>query len=69
MARIYLSIRIGPMVHFTVQGETCTQVAEALSGFEELNDIVDRMFTDLSARVYPDGDIPPPEFAAEEAQA
>jgi len=28
--RINLSIRLGPMVHFEVQGENCTQVAEAL---------------------------------------
>ncbi len=65
MPRINLSIRIGPMVHFTVQGETCKQVAEALEGYEALNDIVDRMFSDLANRVYPDGDIPAPEFDQE----
>ena len=69
MPRINLSIRIGPMVHFTVQGETCAQVAEALQGFEQLNDIVDRMFSDLATRVYPEGDIPPPDVSEQEAQA
>jgi hypothetical protein len=53
------------MVHFTVQGDSCTQVAEALQGFEALNDIVDRMFSDLASRVYPEGDVPPPEQEAE----
>jgi hypothetical protein len=69
MSRINLSIRIGPMVHFTVQGETCAQVAEALQGFEQLNDIVDRMFSDLAARIYPEGDIPLPEVSGQEMQA
>jgi hypothetical protein len=57
--RINLSIRLGPMVHFEVQGENCTQVAEALKGFEELNVLVEAMFSDLAARVYPDGEVPP----------
>lgn len=56
--RINLSIRLGPMVHFEVQGENCTQVAEALKGFEELNLLVEAMFSDLAARVYPDGEVP-----------
>lgn len=47
------------MVHFTVQGDSCAQVAQALQGFEELNEIVDKMFSDLANRVYPDGDVPP----------
>jgi hypothetical protein len=49
------------MVHVTVQGESAKQLADALQGFEGLNDIVDRMFSDLASRVYPDGDIPPPQ--------
>ena len=59
MSRINLSIRLGPMVHFEVQGENCTQVAEALQGFERLNALVDAMFSDLASRVYPDGEVPP----------
>lgn len=59
MPRINLSIRLGPMVHFEVQGENCTQVAEALEGFERLNAVVDAMFSDLAARVYPEGEVPP----------
>ena len=57
--RINLSIRLGPMVHFEVQGENCTQVVEALRGFEELNIVMEAMFSDLAARVYPGGEIPP----------
>jgi len=61
MSRINLSIRLGPMVHFEVQGENCAQVADALQGFERLNEIVDTMFTDLANRVYPGGEIPAAE--------
>ena len=57
--RINLSIRLGPMVHFEVQGENCTQVAEALQGFEKLNLVVEAMFSDLDGRVYRDGEVPP----------
>jgi hypothetical protein len=57
--RINLSIRLGPMVHFEVQGENCIQVAEALKGFEQLNVVVEAMFSDLAGRVYPDGEVPP----------
>jgi hypothetical protein len=63
--RINLSIRLGPMVHFEVQGENCTQVAEALQGFEQLNVLVEAMFSDLASRVYPDGEVP--AAGAEEA--
>lgn len=65
MARINLSIRLGPMVHFEVQGENCTQVVEALKGFEQLNQVVEAMFSDLALRVYPDGEVP--SVAQEEA--
>lgn len=65
MPRISLSIRLGPMVHFDVQGENCKQVAEALKDFEQLNEIVEQMFSDLAVRVYPNGGIP----ATEEEQA
>lgn len=65
MPRISLSIRLGPMVHFDVQGENCAQVAQALEGFERLNEIVDAMCSDLANRVYPDG---PPDGAAEPSQ-
>jgi hypothetical protein len=53
MPRINFSIRLGPMVHFEVQGENCREIAQALEGFEELNEIVDTMFSDLAQRVYP----------------
>ncbi len=54
MARINLSIRLGPMVHFEVQGQNCEEIATALAGFERLNETVDAMFSDLARRVYPD---------------
>lgn len=55
MARINLSIRLGPMVHFEIQGESCREIAGALDGFERLNEMVDTMFSDLAQRVYPEG--------------
>ena len=55
MPRINLSIRLGPMVHFEVQGESCQEIAKALDGFERLNQTVDAMFSDLAKRVYPEG--------------
>jgi hypothetical protein len=53
-ANITLSIRLGPMVSFQVEGRNCTEITEALKGFEHLNRTVDAMFSDLAKRVYPD---------------
>jgi hypothetical protein len=52
-ARINLSVSLGPMVRFEVQGETCADIVHALDGFERLNQVVDAMFSDLAERVYP----------------
>lgn len=49
-----LSIRLGPLVSFQVEGRNCAQINEALKGFEHLNRTVDAMFSDLAKRVYPD---------------
>ena len=59
MPRINLTIRLGPMVHFEMQGESCKELVLALEGFDQLNSIVDSMFSDLAQRVYPGGDEPP----------
>jgi len=56
MARINISIRLGPMVHFEVQGENCQEIVKALDGFERLNETVDQMFSDLGRRVFPEGE-------------
>lgn len=53
-ANITMSIRLGPMVNFQVEGRSCTEITEALRGFEQLNHTVDAMFSDLAKRVYPD---------------
>jgi hypothetical protein len=55
MPRINLTIRLGPMVHFEMQGESCKELIVALEGFDQLNSMVDSMFSDLAQRVYPDG--------------
>ncbi|KAA1003839.1 hypothetical protein OKW43_008073 [Paraburkholderia sp. WC7.3g] len=56
MPRITMSIRLGPMVHFQIEGQNCTEISQALDGFEHLNKTVDDMFSDLAERVYPDLD-------------
>ena len=53
-ANIVLSIKLGPMVSFQIEGRNCTEITGALKGFEQLNHTVDAMFSDLAKRVYPD---------------
>jgi hypothetical protein len=53
-ANITMSIRLGPMVTFQVQGRNCSEINAALKGFEQLNRTVDAMFSDLAKRVYPE---------------
>jgi hypothetical protein len=55
MARMSLRIRLGPLVYFQVDGDSCGELSTALDGFEELNTKVDAMCSDLAARVYPNG--------------
>lgn len=50
-----LRIRLGPLVYFEVEGESCREIAQSLAGFEDLNRKVDAMFSDLAKRVYPAG--------------
>jgi hypothetical protein len=56
MPTITLTIRLGPLVSFEVDGENCKEIAEALDGFGELNKMVEAMCSDLAERVYPDAD-------------
>ena len=58
MARINLSLQLGPMVRIDIEGENCSEITEALRGFEHLNKSVDAMFSDLAKRVFPDGEPP-----------
>jgi len=55
MPRISITLNLGPMVRFDIEGASCTEIAAALAGFEELNQTVDSMFSDLAQRVFPDG--------------
>jgi len=61
MPRIVISMRLGPMVKIDIEGSSCPEIAEALAGFEKLNDTVDSMFSDLARRVFPEGEAEPPE--------
>jgi hypothetical protein len=56
MASMSLRIRLGPLVYFEVDGDSCGELIAALDGFEELNAKVDAMCSDLAARVYPGSD-------------
>jgi hypothetical protein len=58
MARINLSLQLGPMVRIDIEGENCSEITEALRGFEHLNKSVDAMFSDLAKRVFPEGELP-----------
>ena len=67
-ARMTLKIRLGPFVTFEIDGESCTDIADALEGFERLNERVDAMCSDLIERVYPDGvpdGVPNEQFGGE----
>lgn len=55
MASITVSIRLGPLVHFEIEGDTCEEITAALDGFDVLNKRLDAMCSDLAVRVYPDG--------------
>jgi hypothetical protein len=55
MARIRISLNLGPMVRIDIEGESCPEIVAALTDFEKLNDTVDSMFSDLAQRVFPDG--------------
>jgi hypothetical protein len=56
MPNMTLSIRLGPLVHFEIVGQSCEEITRALEGFEQLNMTVGTMFSDLAERVYPDLD-------------
>lgn len=55
MPTMTLRVRLGPLVFFEVEGESCSQIAKALEGYKELNHTVEAMFGDLAERVYPEG--------------
>lgn len=52
-ASITLTIRLGPMVTFRIDGDNCFEILEALEGFDKLNQRIDDMCSDLGERMYP----------------
>ncbi|MGE3152120.1 MAG: hypothetical protein AB7G48_10920 [Nitrospiraceae bacterium] len=54
-ANMILRIKLGPFVSFEIEGANCEEIAQALKGFEKLNQRVDAMCSDLVGRIYPDG--------------
>lgn len=71
MASITVSIRLGPLVHFEIEGDNCEEITAALNGFDNLNERLDAMCSDLAVRVYPEGAGEPgyPTAATQEAQS
>ena len=58
-----MSLQLGPMVKIDIEGDNCPEITAALRGFEQLNQTVDAMFSDLAKRVYPETDHEPKESA------
>jgi hypothetical protein len=54
-ASIVVRIRLGPLVFFQIDGTNCKEVSEALEGYEELNQKLDALCSDLAERIYPEG--------------
>ena len=54
-ASIVFRIRLGALVYFQIDGANCKEVAHALEGYEELNEKLDAMCSDLAERIYPEG--------------
>jgi hypothetical protein len=53
-ASMNLKIRLGPLVSLEVSGDNCEEIRTALEGFEQLNQQVDAMCSDLAERMYPE---------------
>ena len=49
-----MSLQLGPMVKIDIEGDNCPEITDALRGFEQLNQTVDAMFSDLAKRVFPE---------------
>jgi hypothetical protein len=52
---ITLNVRLGPLVSLRVNGASCRELAEALDGYQDLNDRVEALCSGLAERVYPEG--------------
>lgn len=64
-ASVTMRIRVGPWVFFQIDGPNCKEVAAAMDGYEDLNNKLEAMFSDLAQRIYPEG----LDYAAQEAEA
>lgn len=64
-ARVVFRIRLGPYVSCQIDGENCREVADALVGFEQVNERIDAMCSDLVERIYPNGPNDPDGVPAE----
>jgi len=53
-ASMSLKIRLGPLVSLEVHGDNCEEIRASLEGFEQLNQQVDAMCSDLAERMYPE---------------
>ena len=65
-ASITLEIKLGHMVSFEIRGASCKELTTALEGYDQLNLLLDGMFSDLAGRIYPEG-VEPADEEGEEA--
>lgn len=59
-AQISLKVQIGPMVSLQIEGHSCKEISEALSGYELLNRQIEGLCGGLADNAYPvqDDDVP-----------
>lgn len=52
-AQISLKVQIGPMVSLQIEGHSCKEISEALSGYELLNRQIEGLCGGLADNAYP----------------
>jgi hypothetical protein len=55
-SHLSLKIRLGPLVSLEVGGNNCHEILDSLKGFDELNEQLEAICSDLAERVYPEGE-------------
>jgi hypothetical protein len=56
MPSIVMRMQLGPLVSIQIEGSTCREIAEALTGYEQLNKQIEGLCSGLADKVYPDHD-------------
>ena len=56
MPSIVMRMQLGPLVSIQIEGNNCREIAEALSGYEQLNKQIEGLCSGLADKIYPDQD-------------